>query len=131
MKAITDNNIYKSIIDAGIYSVLYIVIPISQFIAYIINGDKGRFWCVFLLLVSILYDCYTRFDDATKIGKKKILSIGISTFIMIIITIVLSIFVSNDLTIDSWAYLLYLPILITVCVNVWDFIGRLRMLIEV
>lgn len=111
--------------------VLYIVIPISQFIAYIINGDDGRFWCVLLLLLSILYDCYTRFNDATQIGKRKIISIGVSTFFMIIITVVLSTFVNNGLVIESWAYFLYLPIMITISVNVWDFIGRVRMLMAI
>lgn len=71
MFVILDNNIYKSILDAGVYLILYIVIPISQVIAYVINGDKGSILCILLLLLSILYDCYARADNSGKNKKNK------------------------------------------------------------
>ena len=121
------NSIYKSPWDAFIYLILYIIIPVSQVIEYICVSDPGRFTCIVLLLLSILYDCYTRFNsDMSKAERRVIFAIGVVAVVLGIISIMLHSIVSSNKALPSWVYLLYIPIVYPLIVCVWELVEHVR-----
>ena len=74
-RCIEIKSIYKSFWDALFYLILYIIIPVNQAYVYVVNSDSGRFACIFFLLASILYDCYTRINENMSKNKIKIVKI--------------------------------------------------------
>lgn len=122
------NNIYKSLWDAGIYLVLYIIIPVTQYYLYITNQSAESFTCAILLSVSILYDCYTRFDAQKKVAKRKILAIGVACFITLCIMIVLHMLAKEGINFNGRFYFFLAPLIVPVCVNIWDLTGQIIIL---
>lgn len=121
------NSIFRSAWDALIYLFLYIIVPLWQAITYIINLDKSRFVCIIILLSSILYDCYTRFnDDMSKNERKMIFCIGSISFILIILSLSFHLCILNNIYIHSWVYILYIPFLLPFVVCVWELCNHIR-----
>lgn len=128
---VTDNNIFKDLWDASLYQILYIIIPIIQFGICVTKGGDGRFTCVILMMAGILYDCYTRFNGVTIVGKRKIILIGIPAAIMLTETVSIYIFESNGISEETWAYFLYVPMIIPIIITWWDLVNKIRTLTSV
>lgn len=115
-------NIYKSTLDASLYFLLYIVAPAGQAVGYYIRRDNTSYFiCIFLLLFSILYDCYTRYNSSlSKIDRCKIVVIGLAVFMMLAVSIILVMLIYCGIAISDWTCLLYLPFVVPTIICVSD-----------
>ena len=114
-------NIYKSVLDAIIYFVLYLCIPLAQCIAYLLV-DPSLFWfSAFLAVSSLLYDCYTRYNGNCSRGmRNKILWIGFVSFFLFVYTIIILIMRSNQVNIAESMRLPYLLLVVPFVISLRD-----------
>lgn len=111
---------YKGSLDALLYLALYIIIPASQVIEYIISNNSERFWCIILLLASILYDCYSRFHpDMLRTERIVLWVIGMIAVFEGIVSIVLHYVIRSNLQLPIWVYYLYTPMIFPLIVCLW------------
>ena len=105
-----EENLFKSGIDGFMYLSLYFVIPISELIAYLIVDPTMFFSTMFLLLVSLAYDSYTRYDSEFKYAKKnkKVKFIGILSLSLLLLTAGCWIVELNGVLIPLYIRLIYL-----------------------
>lgn len=121
------NNIFKSTLDSVFYFILYLFLPIIQVIVLLLNNDKTVLLLLLLTIFGILYDSYTRYNhEKGKCAKLSIYTIGITAFVMLLVTITFIIFELYNFNVSSALYLLYLPIVAIFCIVLWYAIGIIK-----
>ena len=122
------DNIFKSLLDGLLYLILYIIIPTTQCVIYTIKDDDGFFFAAFLLLSSILYDCYTRYSsDMDDLQKKKIKWNVLASGITWLLVVVFWMFNAASFDILKWAVFFYVPsILIAAAIAIFDAFAQLQ-----
>ena len=121
--ATKENNLFKSIIDSILYIIIYFAIPVSQLIRNIFDNTDVFWLTVFLLLLSLAYDCYTRYDtNIVNCGSKnlKIKIIGIVTVLLLVMTIFCISLLIGNVQIASWVRLCYLLLIIPFTIAIYD-----------
>lgn len=114
-------NIYKSVLDAIIYFALYLCVPLTQCIAYLIVGPSLFWFSAFLAVSSLLYDCYTRYNKNCSRGMRdKILCIGFVSFFLLLYTISVFILRASEVPIDDRIRLPYLLLVVPFFISLRD-----------
>lgn len=108
-----NGNLFKSPIDGIGYWVLYFCVPVAQCISYLII-DPSLFWfSVLLMVASLFYDCYTRYNgDDSKSKRSKIVCVGVISFLLLIFSFFILIVRSNGVAVSPNFRFVYLILVI-------------------
>ena len=80
---------------------------------------------MFPFILGLLYDCYGRIDHLSIGGKRKIKVIGVTEFIVLGLTIFVTIVVSAGKPIPEYLHMGYLLMVVPFIICLWDGIKRL------
>lgn len=122
------DNIFKSLLDGVLYILLYILIPTTQCIIYTIKDKTDFFFCAFLLLSGLLYDCYTRYtSDMNEWQKKKMKWNAVSSGTSWMLSVVIYMLRNAPFDMPNWIVFLYVPsVLIAAFIAIFDVFAHIQ-----
>ena len=103
---------------------LYVIVPISQVYSMIPDEKLNELLFLFPFILGLLYDCYGRFDNLSIGGKRKIKIIGCVEFLVLGLTVFLSVAVYKGKPVPEYTYLGYLLLIVPFTICLWDVIKR-------
>lgn len=122
-------NIFKSVLDGGVYILLYLIIPIMEcFLVLSKTLSYDFFWLIISLSACFLYDCYTRFSG-TREKKKKLVIVGACAFWILVCGIVF-LRISSKISLSIYFIFFFIPVFIPFAIAMRDLIKRINKLIS-
>ena len=121
-----NGNLFKSPIDGIGYWMLYFCVPVAQCISYLII-DPSLFWfSVLLMVASLFYDCYTRYNsNDSKSKRSKIICVGVISFLLLVFSLFILIVRSNGIVISPSCRYVYLLLVIPFSIATIDVVNRI------
>ena len=117
-------NMFKSVLDAFLYLLLYFVVPLAQYIAYNILEDSSVWFVSLLMTGSLFYDSYTRYDGRKlKKFRVQMVIIGAVALVLTVYSCAVMIISATGVSVSSLARIPYIILVVPFCVALVDLIG--------
>lgn len=111
--------IFKGGVDCVLYLIILGIFPLIPCIFSVM--DKNIDFCnaAALLIIGIMYDCYSRMrDDLDRKDRILIVSIFSSAVFLLLADIVMICLIKNNIVVPDWYLFFFLPVCIPLAISV-------------